>query len=298
MKQTQLILGSAMWGWTVERAVVFAMLEAFYAAGYREVDTATNYPIDKNPQHWRLAETWLAEWIAAHGIDDLRVMIKVGSINNRKTPDQRLNRSFLLMQYAAYRRRFGTNLDTFMVHWDNRNDPAAIAETVDTLATLRAEGVRPGLSGIRHPARYARANATHRIPFRIQVKHNLVQSDYARYVPFHGTAAFIAYGINAGGYKLNRAYTERSSLLQRGGKPETLAVDGAALARLGATVSPPLTVFNEWGMLFAHAHPDFSGILLGTSRLEQLQATLRFGERLARGELNHLYPALAAKAIP
>ena len=292
MKSTDLYLGSAMWGWTIDRPTVFALLDTFYAAGFRDVDTATNYPIDKNPEHWRLAETWLAEWLDAHGVSDMRVMIKVGSVNNLKTPDQRLGRSFLHMQYAAYQRLFGTNLDTYMVHWDNRDDEAAIAETVTALGEIAKTGCRPGLSGIRHPDQYAAGGAKKLPDFKIQVKHNPLQSDYERYAPFHGARAFIAYGINAGGIKLNRAYHAKSSLVQRGGPPEKLPFDPVALRELGSTVDPPLTQFNEWGMLYAHAHPDFCGILLGTSRVAQLGSSIAYHRRLQSGALDALYPKL------
>jgi aryl-alcohol dehydrogenase-like predicted oxidoreductase len=45
----QLLLGTAMWGWTVSRPTCFDLLDTFYAAGFRQVDAAVNYPINKNP---------------------------------------------------------------------------------------------------------------------------------------------------------------------------------------------------------------------------------------------------------
>ena len=63
----ELVLGTAMWGWTVDKVTAFQLLDAWYAAGQRKVDTATNYPIDRVPEHFRLAEQILAEWIRANG---------------------------------------------------------------------------------------------------------------------------------------------------------------------------------------------------------------------------------------
>ena len=286
------ILGSAMWGWTVDRPTVFALLDTFYAAGGRGVDVATNYPIDKNPSHWRRAETWLAEWIAAHGVSDLRVMVKVGSVNNLMTPEQRLAKSFLLLALTEYQHLFGSNLHTYMVHWDNRHDEAAIRDTFAGLAAAVAAGLVPGLSGIRYPDIYARINADHNFRFRIQTKHNLLRSDYARYAPFHGGGRFVAYGINAGGVKLDGHYSDRSSLVQRGGRPGAAALDLAALRRLGTRVDPPLTAFHTFGTLYAAAHPDFSGILLGPSRVAQLRSSLQLLDRIATGALDELVDPL------
>ena len=60
-----LILGTAMWGWTTSPAMAMTLLDQFYAAGGRAVDTATNYPINKNPGDFRQAERMLADWIRA-----------------------------------------------------------------------------------------------------------------------------------------------------------------------------------------------------------------------------------------
>jgi aryl-alcohol dehydrogenase-like predicted oxidoreductase len=65
----QLLLGTAQWGWTVNRTQAFDLLEAWFKAGYQAVDGATNYPINKNPDHWRASETILAEFVQAHGLD-------------------------------------------------------------------------------------------------------------------------------------------------------------------------------------------------------------------------------------
>ena len=292
MPDSQLYLGTAMWGWTIDRPTAFALLDTFYAAGFRDVDTATNYPIDKNPDHWRLAETWLAEWIGQRGIEDLRVMVKVGSINNLQTPDHRLSRSFLLMQCAAYQRLFGPCLDTLMIHWDNRETAVEVADSVAALAEIAAAGCRIGLSGIRHPHHYRPPLREAGLSPFIQVKHNLLQSDYGRYAAFHGAGRFIAYGINAGGIKLDGQYDATSSLVQRGKQHQRIAFDTDQLRTLGGHADPPLTRFNEWGMLYAHAHPDFCGILLGTSRVAQLESSIAFHRRLMNGELDALYDPL------
>ncbi len=296
--QPTLILGTAMWGWTISRQDCFALLDYFYGQGFREVDAATNYPINKKPEDFRLAETILKEWIAVHGVHDLRLMMKVGSLNNQRTPEINLCRSFLLIMLDEYRQLFGSNLGTFMLHWDNRSEEGAIRDSLEGLDAARREGLQAGLSGIRHPEVYARLNQEFRFDFRIQVKHNILQSDFGRYAPFHGAARFIAYGINAGGIKLDPAeYHERSSLKTRGAEANMAHPmlpqlrDAIGKASLNAN-RPPISSFNQIGMVYAFYSPDMEGILLGASRIGQLRDSLAFYETLKAHDYGDLYQSL------
>jgi len=215
---TMLILGTAMWGWTTPKETAFAMLDEWYEKGFREVDAATNYPIDKDPSHFRLSENILLEWINANGISDLEVMMKIGSVNNLRTPEHILTKSFILMMLDEYAFLFGKNLKTLMVHWDNRENEKEIEETFEAFVEVKNKDLKLGLSGIKYPRKYAKINQEYQFDFRIQMKHNLIYSDYERYKPFHGFPRFIAYGINAGGLKLDaKNYSEKSSLKARGG---------------------------------------------------------------------------------
>lgn len=291
-----LLLGTAMWGWTTPPATAHQLLDEWYALGFREVDAATNYPIDKDPAHFRLSERILLDWIAAHGIRDLQVTMKVGSLNNLRTPDHDLSRAFLLEKWTSYQSLFGPNLATFMLHWDNRSEAAAIAETIDTLAVIAQNGCRAGLSGIQHPVVYAEQNARHGLDFLIQLKHNVLQSDFARYAVFHGSRRFVAYGINAGGQKLGGSQTP-GSLAARGGQP--LAADWSEkLSAIVATANenpdrPPLSAMHELGMIFSFYQPDMHGILLGCSSPAQLHSSIGFYKTLTANDYRDVWEALA-----
>lgn len=276
MKPPSLLLGTAMWGWTISRQTAFALLDAFYHEGLREIDAAVNYPINKNPADFRASENILIDWIQAHGISDLKITMKVGSLNNLRTPGHNLTKSFLLLNLDDYRYRLGANLDTFMIHWDNREDEALIGETLEALAVAREQGLRAGLSGIRRPDIYAKLNTLpeFNFDFRIQIKHNILQSDYARYAPFHGKRRFVAYGIHAGGIKLNPAeYRPDSSLRARGGDPENIP---QAIARLREWMAadPGVPGFHRLAMIFAAFSPGMEGIIIGPSALEQLKQSI------------------------
>ena len=275
-------LGTALWAWTIPRAVCFELLDLFYERGGRQVDTATNYPIDKNPEHWRAAERILHEWIETHQIKDLEVCIKVGSVNNMKSPTHLLSNSFLRMNLDRYQKEFGSNLHTYMIHWDNRTDPA---DSYPALAEAQAAGLRVGLSGIKHPAVHAELCRSHQIEPRIQTKYNLLHDGIAHYAEFGDGASFMVYGINAGGLKLDGNYRPDASYHARGGTtpPAELLLRLRNLRDHANSLRgrSSLRTFNQFGMIHAAAHPRVESILLGTSRPEQLQNSLDFLQTLA-----------------
>lgn len=298
-----LLLGTAMWGWTTPKETAFALLDEWYARGFREVDGATNYPIDKDPNHFRKAEKILLAWIKAHGVSDLEVMMKIGSVNNLRTPEQVLTRSFILMMLDEYRWLFGNNLRTLMVHWDNRDDASAVRETMEGLDVVRQQGLRIGLSGIRHPEVYAGLNRDFDFDFCIQIKHNVLQSDYERYAQFQGRRRFIAYGINAGGLKLDpEAYSAQSSLAARGAdigsEPPIVENIRRIIAQANEESSshkkhrPPLSAMHEIGIIHAFYHPDILGILLGVSSVSQLRSSIDFYEILKQQDFSDVFQKL------
>lgn len=288
----ELLLGTAMWGWTMPEQTCFSLLDAFYAAGFRGIDGATNYPINKVPGDFRKSERILLNWIHAHGIRDLRITMKVGSLDNLRSPECNLSKSFLLFCLEEYSNLFAKNLDTLMVHWDNRHEPVEIEETLAGLSEIAKAGYAAGLSGIRFPEVYAKVNEKFGLDFRIQVKHNLLQSDYPRYAPFHGKRRFFAYGMNAGGLKLNaEAYHENSSLKVRGGDTSNRAPLIQALAGL-LNETPLLKNLSHIGLLYAYNHPDMAGLLLGVSSPEQLTDSLNFYETLRQTDSRELYHRL------
>ncbi|NUO03490.1 MAG: aldo/keto reductase [Saprospiraceae bacterium] len=272
----ELLLGTAMWGWTVPEQVCFSLLDSFYGAGFRGIDGATNYPINKIPADFRKSERILLQWIHAHGVNDLRITMKVGSLDNMRSPECNLSKSFLLFCLEEYGSLFAANLETLMVHWDNREIPEEIDQTLEGLAAVVAYGCHVGLSGIRNPEIYATRNELFGLDFKIQIKHNLLQSDYARYAPFHGKRRFFAYGMNAGGLKLDTtAYHDGSSLKARGGDTTNTAPLIAAIAAF-LRDAPPLKHLSHTGLLYAYYHPDMAGMLLGVSSVEQLADSLDF----------------------
>lgn len=300
-----LILGSAQWGWNVSRQEAFRLLDAWLATGGREVDCATNYPINRNPADFRASEKILLEYIQAHGLRDLRITMKIGSLDNMRSPEVNLAPSFVLMMGEEYHRLFGDNLRCLMFHWDNRDDQAAIRASLESLATLQRDtGIRPGLSGIKFPEAYAEVNTDLGLSFDIQLKHNIFQSDIERYQPLLISSLsqstnhrLFAYGINGGGVKLDEHYAAGSVFLARGGQPEKVAavldkIRGLLPELNTASVRPPVKTMNHVGLIFAGLHPALSGILLGVSSVGQLNETLDFWRNLETFDYGDVFVVL------
>lgn len=304
------MLGTAQWGWTVPKSEAFRLLDAWLKAGHRQLDTATNYPINRNAADFRAAEKILQEYIHAHGLQDLQLTVKIGSLDNMRSPEVNLAPSFIQMMTEEYQRIFEGNLSCIMVHWDNRSEVDEIRSTLESLARIQEEfGISPGLSGIAHPAQYVRANESLGLSFDIQLKHNVLHSDLAKYEPLLSDTSpkrphqFFAYGLNAGGLKLAPPYPAESTFIARGGQPENWAPQLEKIAALlpqwnTAQVRPPVKTINQLGLIFAGWHPSLAGILLGVSTLAQLKETLDFWRNFEVFEYSDVFSALKKILLP
>lgn len=300
MKKT-LLLGTAQWGWTVTASTAFQLLDAWLLAGHRDIDCATNYPINRVPDDFRGAERILLDYIKAHGIRDLQVTMKIGGLDNMRSPEPNLNPSFIQMMAHEYERLLGPNLDCLMLHWDNRQDEVAIFASLEVLARLESGlGIRPGLSGIKFPDCYQAAMEKLDIVCDIQLKHNLLASDIDRYIPVLSPDKhrYFAYGINAGGLKLAGApYPAHSTFLARGGQAEKSTQLLLQLANLVPTFNEnkkraPIKSMNQLGMIYAGLNPAIQGMVLGFSGVAQLEDSLAFWRAMGDGDYEDVYLAL------
>lgn len=293
------LLGTASWGWNVDRATAFSLLDHWLKKGYRALDAATNYPINKNPEDFRAAEIILTEYIQAHGVRDLQITMKIGSLNNLRTPDNNLEPSFLLMMAEEYLRRWGSNLSCVMIHWDHRSDEASILKTLETLHILHERyGLRPGLSGIEHPELYRAANSHVGLAFDVQVKHNVLQSGLDHYNPLlEDGNRFFAYGINAGGLKLQGPYPADSTFLIRGGQPDSVETRLQQIRDLLpewslAFVRPPIRSMHHLGLLYAAYTSRLNGAVLGLRNIAQMEETLDYWRNFEVFDYSDVYKRL------
>lgn len=287
MKGTyELCLGTAMWAWTIPQKMAYKLLDCWYENGERCIDTATNYPINKNPKDFRKAEQWLSEWIKKNGVKDLNIMVKVGSLSNDGSPKCNLSPSFLSINHQHYADLFGAQFDCMMFHWDNRDDKHEIQDSVHCMSELCSTNQSIGFSGIKHPEAYIPSlKSLDRKPW-LQVKHNVFQShlDYYKNILEHTST--IAYGLSGGGIKLKEsAYNTSSSASERG-------VDLTLLDKKLESINSKLDNFNasnpdarvenmhQLGMLLASLDQRINGLLIGPSKTEHILDSIDFSKKI------------------
>src|SRR5215207_635760 len=101
------VLGTAMWGWTVDRSRAFDLADRFYELDGRWFDTASNYPISRDPARFGVAARWLADWCSTRHRIDGCVIAKVGALRNDGSDLCDLGPENLLCQFASMCDLFG-----------------------------------------------------------------------------------------------------------------------------------------------------------------------------------------------
>ena len=138
---SELCLGILPFGTKVDEGTSFAILDAYYEAGGRFIDTANNY------SRWHAggigieSEATLGKWLKARGNrDNLVIATKVGF--NRADIGPSLSRRTIEAEIAGSLARLGTDtVDLYYAHADIRTDP--LEETLETFdALVRAGKVR------------------------------------------------------------------------------------------------------------------------------------------------------------
>jgi uncharacterized protein YneR len=131
----QLYLGTANWGKSVSKTEALSMLDAYFGYGNDLIDSSTNYPINNQARDYGLALTWLAEWLSLNSQSNLKIFVKIGSINNNGGSENDLSVSAITNQIIQLQDKFGENLYGVGIHWDNR-DSNCKNEILDLIFTI------------------------------------------------------------------------------------------------------------------------------------------------------------------
>ena len=60
-KNKNIILGTALWGWGIEKKMAFKILDNFVENNYLTINVDTNYPISGDEPQYGIFD-WLREW--------------------------------------------------------------------------------------------------------------------------------------------------------------------------------------------------------------------------------------------
>lgn len=134
-----LVLGGNVFGWTVDEARGFDILDAYVGAGFSAIDTAEGYPnwVPGNPPG--MSETIIGKWLKARGNrDSVHIFTKV---NSGRKPGG-LKPDAIKAGIEASLKRLQTDyVDLYFSHWpDADSSHEETLEAYDTL--IRAGKVR------------------------------------------------------------------------------------------------------------------------------------------------------------
>jgi aryl-alcohol dehydrogenase-like predicted oxidoreductase len=306
-----LVLGGNVFGWTAEGDEGLAVLDAFYEAGGRMIDTADVYSAWVPGHVGGESESFIGEWLASRGVrGDMRIHTKTGMLSRKASvqiggpgdPDLYQPAEVIVSLDASLERLRTDYLDLYYAHRDYAELPIEqIVEAFDGAAKsgkVREIGAS-NFTAERLSAALDAADAKGATPFTmLQNQYNLVaRDDYgpelqrlcvARGIgmlPFFGLAA----GYLTGKYRKpedfeqgNRGYRTRD--YQVSGVPVLAEMDRIA-AETGATL-PAIAL--AWLV----RQPGIPAPIASARTVEQLEQMLEFTRlELSQDQLDRLTAA-------
>jgi len=125
LKVAPICLGGNVFGWTIDEAASFAVLDAYVAGGGDFIDSADVYARWAPGNVGGESETVLGSWLAARGNrDQLVIATKVGSPMGTGPKLAGLSRRRIIAAVEASLRRLQTDyIDLYQSHQDDRDTP-------------------------------------------------------------------------------------------------------------------------------------------------------------------------------
>jgi aryl-alcohol dehydrogenase-like predicted oxidoreductase len=132
-----LMLGSNVFGWNVDEATSFTLLDAFTDAGFNAIDTADSYSRWVPGHPGGESETIIGNWLKASGKRD-KVMLAT-KVGEDMGEGRSLRKDYILRECDASLRRLQTDrIDLYQTHFDDEVTPPD--ETMAAYAQLIAQG--------------------------------------------------------------------------------------------------------------------------------------------------------------
>ncbi len=248
-----LVLGGNVFGWTAKGDEGLAVLDAFYEAGGRMIDTADAYSAWIPGHKGGESEAFIGQWIQSRGVrSDMKIHTKTGMLGGKELYEPER----VLTSLDASLERLRTDyVDLFYAHRDFDDLPVdEIVSAFDGAAKsgkVRALGAS-NFNADRLTAALKVAKSNGAMPFSaLQNQYNLVvRSEYGPELQelciTHGIAMLPFFGL-AAGYLTGKYRTEEDyAKSSRGGRvkglaaehgPQVIAVMDEIAAETGATLS-------------------------------------------------------------
>ncbi|MFC3163341.1 aldo/keto reductase [Ciceribacter thiooxidans] len=133
------VFGGNVFGWTADEKTSFALLDAFFDAGYNAIDTADVYSAWVDGHVGGESETIIGKWLKRGHVPRERAVIvtKVGFDNNGTKTG--LSAKWIAEAAEASLRRLGTDyIDLYLAHKPDPDVPHG--ETLEAFAKLKQQG--------------------------------------------------------------------------------------------------------------------------------------------------------------
>jgi aryl-alcohol dehydrogenase-like predicted oxidoreductase len=133
-----LMFGGNVFGWTIDEAASFRLLDALIAAGFNAIDTADVYSVWVRGHQGGESETVIGNWLKRRGRrDDVIIATKLGS--QMGSGEKGLSRAWIMKEVDASLRRLQTDtIDLYQAHRDDPDTPQE--ETAQAFADLVKQG--------------------------------------------------------------------------------------------------------------------------------------------------------------
>lgn len=152
LETAPLVFGGNVFGWTIDKAKSFEILDAFVDAGFNAIDTADVYSRWVPGNAGGESETIIGEWLKARGRrDDVLILTKVGSSMGQNGEDTRNDLSAKWIERAVEDslRRLQTDvIDLYQSHWMDKVTPTE--ETLRAFETLIQSGKVRAIGASNH----------------------------------------------------------------------------------------------------------------------------------------------------
>lgn len=275
-------LGGNVFGWTLDEAKSFEVLDAFVAAGFNFIDTADTYPWWANGTGGT-SESIIGKWMKARGNrDKLVIATKVGSRNNEHPND--ISAQHILRSAEESLQRLGIDhIDLYYTHFDDDTTP--VEETLGAYAQLIKEGkVRYIAASNVKPERLVRSfelAEQEGLPryVALQPHYNLIdragyEANYAPLVERYGLSVFsycaLASGFLTGKY---RSAADFGKSPRGGDMDKYLNANGPAVLKALDTVAAKHGVTQATVALAWLLHqPHIGAPIVSATSVEQVQA--------------------------
>ncbi len=123
LRVSPLCFGGNVFGWTVDEATSFSLLDRFVDAGFNFIDTADVYSAWAPGNAGGESETIIGNWLKSRGLrDKVVIATKVGS---QMGPDEKgLSPAYIRKAVDASLKRLQTDyIDLYQSHWDDPETP-------------------------------------------------------------------------------------------------------------------------------------------------------------------------------